>query len=134
MTHLFGSLALAFSPASSTSSIMKAAARPLSNIKKDSPWSLAEMMLMPIFLSSLSFLIRRSEVVPAVVTKVLPFKSAKSLIPESLAVNKRVPISKKPFEKATCFWRSSLLVVEPHSKSTVPFCTNGIRVCEVTRL
>jgi hypothetical protein len=34
--------------------------------------------------------------------------------------------------KATSFWRVALLVVEPHSMSTVPFCTSGMRFCEVT--
>ncbi|MNT81035.1 hypothetical protein D3C72_2205820 [compost metagenome] len=35
-------------------------------------------------------------------------------------------------EKATCDWRSTRLVVEPHSMSTVPFCTSGMRLAEVT--
>ena len=35
------------------------------------------------------------------------------------------------FENATCFWRSRLLVVEPHSKSIVPFCSSEMRFCEV---
>jgi hypothetical protein len=35
-------------------------------------------------------------------------------------------------ENATCFWRSTRLVVEPHSMSTVPFCTSGMRFAEVT--
>ena len=34
--------------------------------------------------------------------------------------------------KATCFWRSRLLVVEPHSRSIVPFAISGMRVAEVT--
>jgi hypothetical protein len=35
-------------------------------------------------------------------------------------------------ENATCFCRSTRLVVEPHSMSTVPFCTSGMRLAEVT--
>ena len=70
--------------------------------------------------------------VPAVVTTVLPFRSAQSLMPESFLVIRRVPITKIVFEKATCCWRSALLVVEPHSMSTVPFCTSGMRFCDVT--
>ena len=57
---------------------MKATARPDSSIMKDSPWSLAEMMFMPIFLSAFMALSRRSEVVPAVVTTFLPLRSSKS--------------------------------------------------------
>ncbi|MNN68520.1 hypothetical protein D3C81_1842360 [compost metagenome] len=82
----------------------------------------------------------RSEVVPAVVTTFLPARSGKSLylafsgLPSCALVSRRVPTSKIPTEKATCCWRSTLLVVEPHSTSTVPFCTSGIRVWEVTRL
>ena len=34
--------------------------------------------------------------------------------------------------KATCFWRSALLVVEPHSRSMVPLAIRGMRVEEVT--
>ncbi|CRR62018.1 hypothetical protein PAERUG_P54_1_London_24_VIM_2_04_13_00020 [Pseudomonas aeruginosa] len=113
---------------------MKATARPDSSIMKDSPWSLAEMMFMPIFLSAFMALSRRSEVVPAVVTTFLPLRSSKSLMLAVFFDSRRVPTSKMPTEKSTCFWRSSLLVVDPHSMSTVPFCTSGMRVCEVTRL
>ncbi|MDT4857301.1 hypothetical protein FQZ97_917210 [compost metagenome] len=113
---------------------MKATARPDSSIRKDSPWSLALMMFMPIFCSAFIALSRRSEVVPAVVTTFLPLRSAKSAMPEVFLVSRRVPTSKMPTEKSTCFCRSTLLVVEPHSMSTVPFCTSGMRVCEVTRL
>ena len=53
-------------------------------------------------------------------------------MPLSLRVSSRVRTMKIVFEKATCFCRSRLLVVEPHSMSTVPFCTSGMRFCEVT--
>ena len=35
-------------------------------------------------------------------------------------------------EKPTCFWRSRLLVVDPHSMSMVPFWTSVMRLAEVT--
>ncbi|MCY1450659.1 hypothetical protein D9M71_674850 [compost metagenome] len=92
------------------------------------------MMFMPICFSAFMVLSRRSEVVPAVVTTFLPFRSSNSLMPALFLDSRRVPTSKMPTEKPTCFWRSWLLVVEPHSRSTVPFCTSGIRVWEVTRL
>jgi hypothetical protein len=41
-------------------------------------------------------------------------------------------MTKMLFEKLTCFWRSVLLVVEPHSRSTEPFCTSVMRLAEVT--
>lgn len=53
-------------------------------------------------------------------------------MPESFFVMRRVPITKIVSENAACFWRSRLFVVEPHSMSTVPFCTSGIRFCDVT--
>ena len=34
--------------------------------------------------------------------------------------------------KSTSFWRAVLLVVEPHSMSTVPLATSGMRFCDVT--
>ena len=34
----------------------------------------------------------------------------------------------------TCFCRSALLVVDPHSMSTVPFAISGIRLDDVTGL
>ena len=111
---------------------MKATARPVSRVRKDSPWSLALMMFIPIFLSSFILRSSRSEVVPAVVTTFLPARSAKSLTPRVLRVSSRVPMTKMVVEKETCFCRSRLLVVEPHSMSTVPFWTSGMRFCEVT--
>ena len=131
-TQSDGLRALAISPESSTSSSMKAAARPLSRMRKDSPWSLALVILMPSFFSSFSLRKRRSAVVPAVTTAFLPARSGKSWMPLSLRVSSRVRTMKMVLENATCFWRSRLLVVEPHSMSTVPFCTSGIRFCEVT--
>ena len=82
---------------------MKARARPDSSIRNDSPWSLAEMMFMPICFSAFMIFSRRSEVVPAVVTTFLPLRSGKSLTPEVFLVSRRVPTSKMPMEKST--WR-----------------------------
>ncbi len=70
--------------------------------------------------------------VPEVTTTALSFRSGKSLIGPPFFTSRRVPTTKMVSEKAACFWRSRLLVVEPHSKSKVPFCNNGIRFCEVT--
>ena len=41
-------------------------------------------------------------------------------------------ITKYVGPKATCFCRSTELVVEPHSMSIVPFCRSGMRFLEVT--
>ena len=41
-------------------------------------------------------------------------------------------MTKMVVEKPTCFWRSRLLVVEPHSMSMVPFWTRVMRLAEVT--
>ena len=45
---------------------------------------------------------------------------------------KRLAVTKWVMVKETCFSRSRLLVVEPHSRSTVPFAISGIRVADVT--
>ena len=43
-----------------------------------------------------------------------------------------VPDTKKVGENATDFWRSRLLVVEPHSRSTCPLATAAMRDSDVT--
>ena len=68
------------------------------------------------------------EGLPAVVTTFLPARSAKSLIGESALVSKRVSTTKMLLEKLTCFWRSMLLVVDPHSRSTDPFSISSRRL------
>ena len=65
-------------------------------------------------------------------TTFFPLRSAKSFTPESFLVRSRVPTMKIVVEKETCFCRSRLFVVEPHSRSIVPFWTSGIRFCDVT--
>ncbi len=82
--------------------------------------------------SSLSLRRIRSEVVPALVTTALPDRSPKSWIGLPFFTSSRVPATKNVVENATCCWRDFRLVVTPHSRSTVPFCTSEIRFCEVT--
>ena len=86
----------------------------------DSPWRLA---------CSRS---SRSEVVPAVTTTRLPPRSAKSRMGLLRCVIKRVCATKIDTENAACRARSRVWVVEPHSRSTVPFWTRAMRFCEVS--
>lgn len=65
---------------------------------------------------------------------VLAVEVLKVLVNRSFLTNRRVLASKIPIENSTCRVLSAVLVVEPHSRSTVPFFTSGIRVCDVTRL
>lgn len=74
---------------------------------------------MPHLFSTLSLRSKRSPVVPALTTTFLPIRSAQCWIPEFLRTSNRAPTIKNVFENATCFWRSRLLVVELHSRSTV---------------
>ncbi|MNN08697.1 hypothetical protein D3C81_1215580 [compost metagenome] len=82
--------------------------------------------------SSLSRRRMRSDVVPALVTTALPERSPKSRTGLPFFTSSRVPATKNVVENATCCWRDFRLVVTPHSRSTVPFCTSEIRFCEVT--
>ena len=41
-------------------------------------------------------------------------------------------ITKYVGPNATCCWRATELVVDPHSMSIVPFCSSGIRLDELT--
>ena len=61
-----------------------------------------------------------SLVVPAVTTTVLPARSRNDLIGEPFFTSSLVPETKIIGEKPTSFWRSRLLVVDPHSRSTWP--------------
>ncbi len=70
--------------------------------------------------------------VPVVVETVLPFRSAMPLMPELTLVRMRTSSTKAVWANATSFARRSLSVVEPHSMSTVPFCTSGMRLAGVT--
>ena len=73
-----------------------------------------------------------TEVVPVVVATFLPSSCAIDLMPESALTAVRTSVTKVVTAKLTSFWRVALLVVEPHSMSTVPFCTSGMRLAEVT--
>ena len=53
-------------------------------------------------------------------------------MPELALVRMRPSSTYVVIANATSFWRPALLVVEPHSRSTVPFCTSGMRFCDVT--
>jgi hypothetical protein len=70
--------------------------------------------------------------VPVVVTMVLPFRSLMPVMPELALTAMRTSSTYVVTAKATSLARVALLVVEPHSRSTVPFCTSGTRFCEVT--
>ena len=70
--------------------------------------------------------------VPAVATRVLPFMSASVLMFDDFLLSSRLPITNMVGANATCCWRSRLLVVEPHSRSMVPFAISGMRLAEVT--
>ena len=73
-------------------------------------------------------------VVPAVEATDLPLRSSIELSLLAFFETKRVAVRKWVLVKATCFRRSALLVVEPHSRSMVPLASNGIRVDDVTGL
>src|ERR1700693_2783006 len=81
-----------------------------------------------------SALMVRSLVVPCVTTTVLFLRSLYDLILEDFLTTSLVPVMKVTGANATSFWRVRLLVVEPHSRSTVPLDISGMRVCEVTGL
>ncbi len=63
---------------------------------------------------------------------VLPLRSASVLMPEFFFTAAVTLMTKYVGPNATCFWRSTLLVVDPHSMSMVPFCSSGMRLPEVT--
>src|ERR1700730_3618997 len=72
--------------------------------------------------------------VPEVEATDLPLRSSIELSLLAFFEMKRVAVRKWVLVKATCFRRSGLLVVDPHSRSMVPLASNGIRVDEVTGL
>ena len=73
-----------------------------------------------------------SLVVPAVTSTFLPARSRKSRIGEPFLTMTLVPATNTMGEKATRFCRSTLLVVEPHSRSTRPLVTASMRLSDVT--
>src|ERR1700720_559431 len=92
------------------------------------------MMLAPRLRAALASVSCLMLVVPEVETTDLPLRSSIELSFEAFLETKRVAVRKWVLVKATCFRRSGLLVVEPHSRSMVPLASNGIRVDEVTGL
>src|SRR3989304_4434210 len=114
------------------SSTAKATARPLSTIRNDSEWPLADTMFMPRLRAAFSSVICLMFVVPAVDTMVLPFMSSSLRIFEAFFATRRLAVTKVVTANHTCFWRSRLLGVEPHSRSMVPFAISGMRFAEVT--
>ena len=70
--------------------------------------------------------------VPAVTATVLPARSRNELIGDPHLTITLVPATKMTGEKATRFCRSTLLVVEPHSRSTRPVTTASMRESAVT--
>ena len=71
-------------------------------------------------------------VVPGSTTSVLPPRSSTDLMPEFLRTRSLVPVMKVVNVNAAWLWREKVLVVEPHSRSTVPLASSAKRVCGVT--
>ena len=69
-----------------------------------------------------------SLVLAGVTATVRPFKSRYELNFDARLTSSLVPLTKVFGENATCLRRSALFVVVPHSRSTVPSTTFGIRV------
>src|SRR5258705_11070315 len=92
------------------------------------------MILMPRLRAALASVSCLILVVPDVETTHLPLRWWIGLILLDFFETKRLAVRKWVLVNQTCFWRSALLVVEPHSRSTVPFAINGMRVAEVTGL
>src|SRR6202041_1060304 len=92
------------------------------------------MMLMPRLRAALASLSCLMLVVPEVETTDLPLRSSIDLMLFDFLETKRLAVRKWVLVNQTCFCRSALLVVEPHSRSTVPLAISGIRVDDVTGL
>src|ERR1700693_6402835 len=92
------------------------------------------MMLMPRLRAALASLSCLMLVVPAVETTDLPLRSSIELILLAFFETKRLAVRKCVLVKEICFWRSALLVVEPHSRSMVTLASNGMRGDDVTGL
>src|ERR1700732_4619839 len=134
MTYAPGLFDPATKLASRISSITAATARSVSTIRNDSACSLAGRMLMPRLRAALASVSCLMLVVPEVEATGLPLRSSIELSLLDFFETKRVAVRKWVLVKETCFRRSGLLVVEPHSRSMVPFASNGMRDDEVTGL
>ena len=87
---------------------------------------------MPRFCWPLISVICLMLVVPAVETMVLPLRSESLCSFADFFDTQRFAVTKCVTVNHTCFCRSRLLVVEPHSRSIVPFAMSGMRLAEVT--
>src|SRR5258707_15147150 len=92
------------------------------------------MMFTPRLRAALASVSCLMLVVPEVETTGLPLRSSIELILLDFLETKRLAVRKWVLVKAICFWRSALLVVDPHSRSTGPLAGSGIRVDDVTGL
>src|SRR3979490_3507069 len=90
------------------------------------------MMLMPRLRAALASVSCLMLVVPEVEATDLPLRSSIELILLDFFETKRVAVRKGGLVKETCFRRSALLVVDPHSRSMVPLASNGMRVDDGT--
>src|SRR5258708_29214804 len=133
MTYAEGSFDPATKLASRISSSTAATARSVSTIRNDSACSLAGMMLMPRLRAALASVSCLILVVPDVEATDLPLRSSIELSLLDFFETKRVAVRKWVLVNQTCFRRSALLVVDPHSRSMVPLASNGIRVDDVDR-
>src|SRR5215469_4686796 len=89
---------------------------------------------MPRFSSLFILLTNTAVLVPAVTATVLPRKSSALLMLPSVRTIHLNCGTKNVYENPTCCCRTVILAVEPHSMSTVPLATSGMRVAEVTGL
>src|SRR5260221_11608926 len=101
-------------------------------MRNDSACSFAGMMLMLIVRAALASVSCLMFVVPDVEATDLPLRSSIEQSLLDFLETKRVAVRKWVLVNATCFRRSELLVVDPHSRSMVPLASNGIRVDDVT--
>src|SRR3978361_1300938 len=92
------------------------------------------MMLTPRLRAALASVSCLMLVVPEVETTDLPLRSSIELILLDFLETKRLAVRKWVLVKEICFWRSTLFVVEPHSRSMVPLAGRGMRVDRVTGL
>ncbi len=70
--------------------------------------------------------------VPGITATRFPLRSDTRLIADAAVTSKLPPSTKVMLVKSTCSWRASVLVVDPHSMSTVPLATEVMRSCGVT--
>src|ERR1700688_1321528 len=92
------------------------------------------MILMPRLRAALASVSCLMLVVPDVETTDLPLRSSMELILLDFFETNRLAVRKWVLVKEICFWRSALLVVEPHSRSMVPLASKGMRGDDVTGL